>query len=77
MKSTAKQEQLHPQNVCGSLPRGVHNSVICLAFVILVETRVRFIAVYSVIYDHVSCIVRLVNAVIFCKSVNFKFAGKM
>jgi len=27
MKSTAKQEQLHPQNVCGSLPRGVHNSI--------------------------------------------------
>jgi len=26
MKSTAKQEQLHPQNVCGSLPRGVHNT---------------------------------------------------
>jgi len=26
MKSTAKQEQLHPQNVCGSLPRGVHNN---------------------------------------------------
>jgi len=25
MKSTAKQEQLHPKYVCGSLPRGVHN----------------------------------------------------
>ena len=25
MKSTTKQEQLNPQNVCGSLPRGVHN----------------------------------------------------
>jgi len=31
MKSTAKQEQLHPQNVCGSLPRGVHNSAIWFA----------------------------------------------
>ena len=26
MKSTAKQEKLHPQNVCGSLSRGVHNN---------------------------------------------------
>ena len=40
-------------------------------FEVLVGTRVRVIAVHSVSYDHVNCIVKLMNAVVFYKYVNF------
>ena len=51
--------------------------VICCVFETLVKIRVRVIAVCAVSNNHVNCIVRFVSAVLFGKSVNFKFVGKL